>query len=78
MGLRVLVACGASLLPLLELGGFMEGRWWRCCVWGVFFVLFFVGANCNGWVVCLGWGRIAGCQGCVLCSVRYCTGALVV
>ena len=37
-----------------------------------------VGANCNGWVVCLGWGKIAGCRECVLCLVMYCTGVLVV
>lgn len=34
------------------------------------------GANCDGWVVCLGWGEIAGSYQRVLCLVMYYAGAV--
>lgn len=66
-----------SLLSLHELGVVYRREMAEMFVGCVLCVLS-VGAKCKGWLVCLGWGRIAGCWEYVLCSVVYCTRVLVV
>lgn len=78
MELRVLLACAAfSVVSAWTWGGLQEGEMAEMFVGCVLCVLS-VGAKCKGWLVCLGWGRIAGCWEYVLCSVVYCTRVLVV
>lgn len=67
-----------SLLPLLELEGIYRREMVEMLFVGCVLCVLSVGAKWKGWLVCLGWGRIAGCHECVLCSVTYCTRALVV
>lgn len=59
MVLCVLFASVAASVAF-ELGGFYGREMAEVVFVGCVLCVLSVGANCNGWVVFLGWGRMAG------------------